>query len=87
MTIGEKVKKYEELGGDNIIDIRYPGLFKDLQATVRALEVARDGLVKISKRPDLPNPECDADWKNCMKCSAHEAAEILVTINEILGEK
>lgn len=40
-----------------------------------------DGLVealeKIAKRPDLPNPERDADWKNCMKWSAHEAQQAL----------
>lgn len=39
------------------------------------------GLVKalriIAKRPDLPNPERDADWKNCMKWSAHEAQKAL----------
>lgn len=34
----------------------------------------------ISKRPDLPNPERDADWKNCMKWSAQEAAEALTEI-------
>lgn len=40
-----------------------------------------DGLVealeKIAKRPDLPNPERDADWKNCMKWSAYEAQQAL----------
>jgi hypothetical protein len=37
----------------------------------------REALEKIAKRPDLPNPEKDADWKNCMKNSSYEARKAL----------
>lgn len=40
------------------------------EGLVRALE-------KIAARPELQNPERDADWKNCMKWSSHEAKEAL----------
>ena len=30
---------------------------------------------RIAKRPDLPNPDRDADWKNCQKWSQHDARE------------
>lgn len=41
------------------------------------LEGMGEALRKIAKRPDLPNPERDADWKNCVKWNAHEAKEQL----------
>jgi hypothetical protein len=34
----------------------------------------------ISRRPNLPNPERDADWKNCMKCSSHECRELIAEL-------
>lgn len=34
--------------------------------------------------PDLPNPDRDADWKNCMKWSSHEAQEALAAFGEAL---
>lgn len=40
-------------------------------------EMLVKALEKIAKRPDLPNPERDADWKNCMKWSAYEAQQAL----------
>ncbi len=46
------------------------------------LEIAKDALEKIAKRPDLPNPDRDADWKNCMKASSFEAAEALAHIDD-----
>jgi hypothetical protein len=40
-----------------------------------------EALDKIANRPDLPNPECDADWKNCMKNSSYEARAALAKWN------
>lgn len=45
----------------------------------RKIEKYEETLKKIAKRPDLPNPERDADWKNCMKWASHEAREALKT--------
>jgi hypothetical protein len=45
-----------------------------------SLAAAREALERIAKRPDLPNPERDADWKACMKLSAQEARAALTSI-------
>lgn len=42
--------------------------------------IMREALEVIARRPDLPNPERDADWKNCMKFSSHEAREALAIV-------
>lgn len=39
------------------------------------LKIALDCLDRIGNTPDLPNPERDADWKNCMKNSSWDARE------------
>lgn len=45
-------------------------------------QVLVDTLEEIAKRPDLPNPERDADWETCMKFSSHEAREALKAYGE-----
>ena len=47
------------------------------QAQSERIKVLEDALRKIAKMPDLPNPERDADWKNCMKWASHYAREAL----------
>lgn len=49
-----------------------------------ALKTALEALEKIAKRPDLPNPDRDADWKNCQKWSSHEAKEALEKIRSAM---
>lgn len=46
------------------------------------VDILLEALEIIAKRPDLPNPERDADWKNCMKWSSHEAREALSKFKE-----
>ena len=48
-----------------------------LRESWRQRDRYREALERIAKRPDLPNPERDADWKNCMKLSAAEARAAL----------
>lgn len=50
------------------------------------IQQIREILEKIAKRPDLPNPDRDADWKNCQKWSAHDAQECLVALSELEKE-
>lgn len=68
----EYIKKYRAKTCEN---------YKTLNAEIEALKAQIGGLVKaleiIAKRPELPNPERDADWKNCMKWSSHDAKEAL----------
>lgn len=51
----------------------YDSLKKENKAKLEAAEKMAAALEKIAKRPDLPNPERDADWKNCQKLSSHDA--------------
>ena len=62
----------EIYGWDKEAAIIYAALEKadKVDELVAALEI-------IAKRPDLPNSERDADWKNCMKWSSYEAREAL----------
>jgi hypothetical protein len=53
---------------------------KSCEGLVEALE-------KIAKRPDLPNPERDADWRNCMRWSSHEAQVAISEHRKNMGEK
>lgn len=53
----------------------------------KLLDAAMQVLENISKRPDLPNPNRDADWKSCMKWSSHEAREALQKIKQARGGK
>jgi len=46
-------------------------------APADVVEKMAEALRNIAKRPDLPNPERDADWKACQKFSSHEAREAL----------
>jgi hypothetical protein len=48
-------------------------------------EMAR-ALEQIAKRPDLPNPERDADWKNCQLWSQHDAKKALTAYREATSE-
>ena len=43
----------------------------------------KQALENIANRPNLPNPERDADWKNCMKWSSHEAQEALTALDAL----
>lgn len=52
---------------------------------IECLELADAVLKNISNRPSLPNPEKDADWKNCMKWSSAEAKEARAEIESKLG--
>jgi hypothetical protein len=52
-------------------------IYYDIEMAKWAREHAIPALTNIRKRPDLPNPDKDADWKNCMKWSAHDAKEAL----------
>lgn len=54
-------------------------LVSALRECIAALEV-------IERRPDLPNPEKDADWKNCMKWSSKGARACLDKISKLGGE-
>lgn len=47
---------------------------------VSGLQPIRKLLERIANRPDLPNPDCDADWKNCQKWSQHDAREALALL-------
>jgi len=50
-----------------------------------ALREVWEKVSRIAKRPDLPNPDRDADWKNCQKWSQHDALAALATIDAVLG--
>lgn len=51
-----------------------------------ALSMQREALEKIAKMPDLPNPDRDADWKNCMKWASHYATEALTATLNLTGD-
>lgn len=57
---------------------------KQPDKTIEALKGVRDALQMIADRPHLPNPERDADWKNCMKNSSYEARQQLTALNKII---
>lgn len=40
-----------------------------------ALQKFKEALEKISMRPNFPNPDRNADWRNCQKWSSAEAKE------------
>jgi len=44
---------------------------------ISLVEVMAGALDNIAKSPDLPNPDRDADWKNCQKWSSYEAKAAL----------
>jgi hypothetical protein len=50
-------------------------------------ERVRHALELISKRPNLPNPDRDADWKNCQKNSSFEAKEALAILSQYGEQK
>lgn len=63
-----------------------------VQAEIDALMTQPDGdvvehlrelLVGIAERPNLPNPEHGADWKNCQKLSSHDARKALVILGTL----
>lgn len=55
-NITERMKKYEELDAEDVLHLaNVQGIYADLQATVRALEVARDGLSDNELIPDVIN--------------------------------
>jgi hypothetical protein len=68
-----KAERDEAQAGARTIILEYDRLRASLAA-------AREALERIAKRPDLPNPERDADWKACMKLSAQEARAALTSI-------
>lgn len=43
----------------------------------------REILESIANRPNLPNPERDADWRNCMESSSYEAKQALKALNRM----
>lgn len=57
------------------------------EAALAVIEVMKAALQNIEKRPDLPNPDRDADWKNCQKWSSYEATQALTAIREFEGKK
>lgn len=50
------------------------------------LETVRLVLERIAKCPDLPNPDRDADWKNCQKWSSCYANQALTALTTYMGE-
>ena len=71
-----KKGEVNKVGGDMLKD------YLCVRTALKQADKARglvEALEKIAKRPNLPNPERDADWKSCMKWSAHEAQEALTT--------
>ena len=52
---------------------------------VDVLEKVVKLLENISKRPNLPNPDRNADWKTCQKWSSHEATEALALLSPYLN--
>lgn len=52
-----------------------------------ALAEVREKLGAIAKRPDLPNPDRDADWKSCQKWSSAEAKDCLALLDKLGGGK
>lgn len=71
MTRITEIKAQIEAGGEGCVP------YGSLSELLGLVEVMSEALERISKRPDLPNPDRDADWKNCMKWSSHEANEAL----------
>lgn len=56
---------------------RWIGYQDARQSAIEQMKPLVEALRKIAKMPDLPNPERDADWKNCMKWAAFYAQEAL----------
>lgn len=54
--------------------------------TPNAMEKVKQLLEGIAKRPDLPNPDRDADWKNCQKWSSHDAKQAIDLITAVEKE-
>lgn len=47
------------------------------------IKIIRELLECIATRPNLPNPERDADWKNCMKNSSYDAKKALSALAQL----
>lgn len=80
MTLQEKIKELREF--DNK-PTHYPA--SEIPKLLDCIEIQAEALEKIEKRPDLPNPDKDADWKNCMKWSAHDAREAQSKVNALFS--
>ena len=59
-------------------------IIRELLGVIDSLHGALEG---IAKRPDLPNSDRDADWKNCQKWSSHEAKQALTLSAPLAGWK
>lgn len=49
-------------------------------------QILIEALELIASTPSLPNPERDADWKNCMKNSAYTARAAIAQYNKSKSE-
>lgn len=58
-------------------------VYDKIQSLEKQKDIMRKALEIISKRPDLPNPDKDSDWKNCMKWSSHEARQALKEVEAL----
>lgn len=73
---------------DKWAEIKYPKRKnkRALQQPASAdLEAVRKLAQTIADRPNLPNPDRDADWKNCQQWSQRDAREILAILNRCGG--
>ena len=64
----------------------YKALHSHLNQLEEAAREMAEALKRIANRPDLPNPDRDADWKNCMQTSSHEAKEVLAKYQSIMTD-
>lgn len=70
---GSQIKAHVALAG--LRSLRY-------QPAVNGLDKVREILERIAQRPDLPNNDRDADWKNCQKWSQADAREALAILDQ-----
>jgi hypothetical protein len=77
MTIQDRMKKYAELCGNKVFSNYVDEMYSDLQAAMKALEVARDGLFVARERLLARGHNFGAE----------RIDSALSTIKEIMGEK
>ncbi len=69
------------MSNDQLNDIPLPAHYEEVLREVREI------ISIIAKRPDLPNPHRDADWKNCQQWSSHDAMIALAKLDSLLGKE
>lgn len=88
--LNAKSTGYELTKDDENILREWDAVLGNLPELIRTLLEDRKRLIEalelIKNRPDLPNPEKDADWKNCMKNSSYDASKAIEESWNILAE-